>query len=168
MTNHYRTWLVEAVTEARERFVWLQEHGDSSLQARRLQAFEEALAAYDRAAQIPDDAIEVPRSGIARVLDTLARPDSQAEARTMLQDLLWGDYQPGDKAPTGSEQRATRTEYALLMSGGGMHVRNDHPEVERIYPLADWIRHQQQDGARVFRREVVVVSGWAEEGEDHA
>ncbi len=32
------------------------------------------------------------------------------------------------------------TEHAQLMSGGGYHIRNSDPEIERIYPLAQWIK----------------------------
>lgn len=54
------------------------------------------------------------------------------------------------------------TEYALLMSGGGFHVRATDPEIERIYPVAEWIEHQTQVGRHVFRRRLVVVEDWAE------
>jgi len=54
------------------------------------------------------------------------------------------------------------TEYAQLMSGGGMHVRNPHPEIERIWPLADWIKAGQMGGGRVYRRVITVVEDWEE------
>lgn len=53
-------------------------------------------------------------------------------------------------------------EHAILMSGGGMQVRNGDPEIERIYPLAQWIRGQQRFGGMVYRRTVLVVEDWAE------
>lgn len=53
-------------------------------------------------------------------------------------------------------------EHALLMSGGGMQVRNPHPDIERIYPLMEWIRNELQNGSKVYRRRVVVLDGWAE------
>lgn len=56
----------------------------------------------------------------------------------------------------------TVTEHAIRMSGGAMQVRNGHPEIDRIYPLAEWIKHEQRFGGKVFRREIVVVSDWAE------
>jgi hypothetical protein len=52
------------------------------------------------------------------------------------------------------------TEYAIEMSGGGMHVRNPAPEIEKVYPLAEWIPHNQRDGGRVWRRRVIVVEDW--------
>lgn len=40
------------------------------------------------------------------------------------------------------------TEYAQLMAGGGMCVRNPHPEIERIYPLTEWIAAERRSGGR--------------------
>jgi hypothetical protein len=54
------------------------------------------------------------------------------------------------------------TEHAQLMAGGGMHVRYDHPEIDRIFPLDQWIAAGQRGGGRVFRRTVLVVDGWTE------
>lgn len=53
-------------------------------------------------------------------------------------------------------------EHAIQMSGGSMQVRNAHPEIERIFPLADWIKANQRGGGRVWRRVVVVVEDWEE------
>lgn len=53
-------------------------------------------------------------------------------------------------------------EHAIEMSGGGMQVRWDDPELERIYPLAKWIGAQQRFGAKVHRRVIVVVEDWTE------
>lgn len=54
------------------------------------------------------------------------------------------------------------TEYGELYSGGGYLLRNPAPEIERIYPVAEWIKHGRQDGGRVFRRRVIVVEDWTE------
>ena len=54
------------------------------------------------------------------------------------------------------------TEHGLLMSGGGMQVRNDAPEIEKIYPLEEWIVHNQRFGGKVYRRRVIVVEDWEE------
>lgn len=51
-------------------------------------------------------------------------------------------------------------EHAVMMSGGGMHVRNAHPAVERIFPLAEWM--SQRFGGKVYRRTVIVVEDWHE------
>lgn len=59
-------------------------------------------------------------------------------------------------------QQQPSVEYGLLMAGGGMQVRNPHPDVERIYPLVEWIRNEQQNGAKVYRRRVVVIEDWTE------
>lgn len=54
------------------------------------------------------------------------------------------------------------TEYAVQMAGGGMHIRSSDPDLERIYPLAEWIRHCLENGARVYRRRATVVEEWVE------
>jgi hypothetical protein len=56
----------------------------------------------------------------------------------------------------------TVDEYAVQMSGGGMHVRVSDPQVERIYPLADWLKHSSRNGTRVYCRRTVVVEDWHE------
>jgi hypothetical protein len=53
-------------------------------------------------------------------------------------------------------------EYAQLYSGGSMLVRNAHPEVDRIFPLADWIKASTRGGGRVYRRVITVVEDWEE------
>ena len=53
-------------------------------------------------------------------------------------------------------------EYGVLMSGGGFQIRNDHPEIERIFPLADWIKAERRANHKVYRRVVVVVVDWVE------
>jgi hypothetical protein len=53
-------------------------------------------------------------------------------------------------------------EYGQLMSGGGFHVRNNHPEIERIFPLAEWIKANTRGGGRVYRRVITVVEDWEE------
>jgi hypothetical protein len=54
------------------------------------------------------------------------------------------------------------TEYGILMRGGGFHVRNASPEVEAIYPLAQWIPGNRLHGGHVYRRRIVVIEDWAE------
>lgn len=54
------------------------------------------------------------------------------------------------------------TEYALRMSGGAMQVRNPHPEIERVYPVAEWIAGETRFGHHIYRRRVIVVSDWEE------
>lgn len=53
-------------------------------------------------------------------------------------------------------------EHAIMMSGGGMQVRNGDPEIEDIFPLAKWIPAQQRFGGKVYRRTVIVVEDWEE------
>jgi hypothetical protein len=60
------------------------------------------------------------------------------------------------------ENPGTVVEYGLLMSGGGYQIRNGHPEIERIYPVTEWIADETRNGSHVFRRRVIVVEEWAE------
>ena len=54
------------------------------------------------------------------------------------------------------------TEHGQLYSGGGYLTRNPAPEIERIFPLADWIRAGQDNGGKVWRRRIIVVDDWEE------
>lgn len=54
------------------------------------------------------------------------------------------------------------TEHAQRFSGGSMLVRNPHPDIERIYPVADWIRDEQRNGGKIYRRRIVVLEDWTE------
>ena len=56
----------------------------------------------------------------------------------------------------------TVTEYGILMSGGGYQIRSTNPEVERIYPITEWVAGEKRHGGQVFRRRVIVVEEWAE------
>lgn len=53
-------------------------------------------------------------------------------------------------------------EHAIGMSGGSMQIRPTYPEVERVYPLAQWIPDHQRDGGKVYKRRVIVVDDWTE------
>lgn len=53
-------------------------------------------------------------------------------------------------------------EHAIMMSGGGMQVRNNADHVNQIFPLPDWIRSQQRFGGKVYTRKVIVVEDWTE------
>lgn len=56
---------------------------------------------------------------------------------------------------------AELTEYAIMMPSGAMQVRN--PDLERVYPLAEWIEHRQRvDRTTVYRRRIIVVEDWTE------
>ena len=60
-----------------------------------------------------------------------------------------------------SDRDAEVTEYATRMGSGEMRVRYSDPRIERIYPLALWIEHQQSE-RKVYRRRVVVIEDWTE------
>ena len=59
-------------------------------------------------------------------------------------------------------ERETKVEHAVMMSGGGYHVRNDDPEIEDIYPLAKWIKSESRFGGKVYRRSIIVLDDWRE------
>ena len=56
----------------------------------------------------------------------------------------------------------TTTEHAEQMSGGGYHVWNTEPYIERIYPLALRIKAGQRFGGKVYTRKIIVLEEWTE------
>lgn len=64
-------------------------------------------------------------------------------------------------SPAWSEPAAVE-EYAQLYASGAMLVRNNHPEIERIFPLEKWIEANTHHGGRVFRRVITVIEDWTE------
>jgi hypothetical protein len=54
------------------------------------------------------------------------------------------------------------TEYAEQMSGGGFHVWNTEPYIEKIYPLAERIQAGWRFGGKVYRRRIHVLQDWTE------
>lgn len=62
----------------------------------------------------------------------------------------------------GTPVEAPRDEYAQQMAGGGMHVRNPDPGIEKFWPLAEWIPAMRQHGGHVYRRRIQVLDDWAE------
>jgi hypothetical protein len=69
---------------------------------------------------------------------------------------------------SGQQQMAVDevvTEHAVLFSDGSMCVRKSHPDLDRIYPLAQWMDGQiRVNRAHVYRRRVIVVDDWVEVG----
>ena len=56
----------------------------------------------------------------------------------------------------------TKTEHAVMMSGGGMHVRCDDALVEKACPLEDWIDVQFESDRKVYQRTIIVLDDWQE------
>jgi hypothetical protein len=54
------------------------------------------------------------------------------------------------------------TEHAEQFTSGAMLVRNPAAEVERVYPLDQWIKDQQRNGGRIWRRRIQVIEDWVE------
>jgi len=54
------------------------------------------------------------------------------------------------------------TEHATQYSGGSMLVWNEADYVQEIWPTADKIRAEQENGGKVWVRKVIVVEDWTE------
>lgn len=52
------------------------------------------------------------------------------------------------------------TEYAVRYKSGDWKIRYTDDEVDRIYPLAQWISHGQRFAGFVGKRTVIVVEDW--------
>src|ERR1700691_2338427 len=57
---------------------------------------------------------------------------------------------------------APLAEHATEYAGGSMLVWNESPCVTRIYPTAEKIQHELAIGAKVWRRQILVVEDWTE------
>jgi hypothetical protein len=104
---------------------------------------------------------DYPDEAVQRAAEVMLR---QYESQYDAAHLTWRDF--ADSAREILDAAALPiagivTEHAQLMSGGGYHVRNADPEIEKIYPLREWIRHSQRFGGQVYRRKVIVVRDWA-------
>ena len=66
----------------------------------------------------------------------------------------------GPQSPITLSTSGPTVEHATEMSGGGMHVWNEHPTVARIWPTAERIAAEKANGARVWARRVLVLNGW--------
>lgn len=78
-------------------------------------------------------------------------PILRGDADRMVAALLKAGWTP----PGG-----TVVEHAEQYTSGAMLVR--YPEIEHVYPLAEWITDQQRHGGRIFKRRVIVVDDWTE------
>jgi hypothetical protein len=95
-------------------------------------------------------------------------PSVLAAATAAIRDQFRSDLdRPGAPEPDALARAALEaaepvTEHAHMMSGGGYHVWNTEPYIEKVYPLAQRIEHGQRFGGKVYRRRVIVVEDWAE------
>lgn len=77
-------------------------------------------------------------------------------------EVASGGRRRADRTGAGTDTGEV-TEHAVRMTDGSMCVRSQHPDIERIYPLAMWIRGQiEVNRTHVYRRRVVVVDDWVE------
>jgi hypothetical protein len=81
---------------------------------------------------------------------------------TMLAKQAKDAYEAGRTEGLRQAAASPTIEHGIRMTGGGHHIRPDHPEIERIFPLADWIRASQRNGGKVDTRRVIVVNDWTE------
>jgi hypothetical protein len=104
---------------------------------------------------------DYPDEAVQRAAEVMLR---QYESQYDAPHLTWRDFADSAREILDAAAAAPAgivTEHAQLMSGGGFHVRNADPEIEKIYPLREWIRHGQRFGGQVYRRKVIVVTDWA-------
>ncbi len=76
-----------------------------------------------------------------------------------------GDYPNVPRTPCTGCTRTARdsvVEHGQLYASGAVLVRDNSPAVERVYPLTEWIEHNQRHGGVVLRRRVIVVERWHE------
>lgn len=71
---------------------------------------------------------------------------------------------PGNcaRAVRGTPRPVITEEYGGLMSGGGVNVWPDGPELLDIFPLAKRIENGKRFGGHVLRRRVIVIDDWEE------
>jgi hypothetical protein len=103
---------------------------------------------------------DYPDEVVQRAAEVMLR---QYETQYDAAHLTWRDFAASAREVLDAAFPVAEivTEHAQLMSGGGFHVRNGAPEIEKVYPLREWIRYGQRDGGQVYRRKVIVVRDWA-------
>lgn len=110
-----------------------------------------------------DFKLAIVRDLSKQIADAVQRIEILVGARSMAmadaKDRGATDDQLADAAGTAGSETV---EHAQLFAGGSMLVRNLHPDIERIWPVADWIRDEQRNGSRIYRRRVVVLEDWTE------
>lgn len=71
-------------------------------------------------------------------------------------------YQHGILSAEVREEDELRltTEYGQLFRGGSVLVRPNDPEIEKIYPLKNFIRAHSQNGGKVLKRSIIPMTDW--------
>lgn len=85
-----------------------------------------------------------------------------AEARSQIRRWQETQVPAARQMPEAGRRHDVITEHAIKMPSGAMQVRNSEPLTEKVYPLADWIAHGQENGGKVYRRRIIVVDDWEE------
>jgi len=99
------------------------------------------------------DAIEIAHKAMTSSYIGAPPPGLRGDADRMVAALLKAGWTPPSEPVT---------EHAEQYTSGAMLVRNSALEVERVYPLEQWVPDQQQHGGRIFKRRVIVVDDWTE------
>ncbi|EOD66885.1 hypothetical protein [Amycolatopsis vancoresmycina] len=99
------------------------------------------------------DAIELAHRAMLTSYIGAPPPGLRGDADRMVAALINAGWTPPSEPAT---------EHAEQYTSGAMLVRNPAPEVERVYPLTQWIQDQQRHGGRIFKRRVIVVDDWTE------
>lgn len=84
----------------------------------------------------------------------------KADGKPWPHTMVWGQCGLAVQRYTGTAEVVT--EYGGLMSGGGVNVWPDDPELLDIYPLAKRIEHGKRHGGHVLRRRIIVIDDWEE------
>jgi len=98
-----------------------------------------------------DEAIELAHKAMTSSYIGSPPPGLRGDADRMVAALLKAGWTPPSD---------TIVEHATEFTGGRMLTRPNDPELEQVYPLAEWIKHQQNNGTPVYKRRVIVVEDW--------
>lgn len=108
------------------------------------------IAQYERERA---DAIEIAHRAMATSYIGAPPANLRGDADRMVAALLKAGWTPPSE---------TVVEHAIGVTDGSKQVRPNDPQIDRIWPLADWIPAHQRFGGKVYRRRVIVVEDWSE------
>lgn len=101
------------------------------------------IAEHVTAPTVDPRARHIPNGTVAALIAMLRQAESERDA-----------------ARVEAEPAQPVTEYAVRYKSGDWKIRYTDDEVDRIYPLAQWISHGQRFGGFVGKRTVIVVEDW--------
>lgn len=98
------------------------------------------------------DAVELAHRAMATSYIGGPPAGLRGDADRMVAALIKQGWTPPSKAVT---------EHAVELCGS-LQLRSDHPDIDTLYPLAEWTPDWQRRGVHVFKRRIVVVDDWTE------